>query len=310
MKNFILVTAWLFSCLVVKAQNVVQAEYAIDIDSGVGKNKFITLANPQSDGSYNLNINLSGVAPGYHKLYIRTKDSDGKWSFTSRRNIEVISPNSVKKITGGEYFFDIDPGFNAATPITITLQDSIILQNFTAAVGSLSVGYHKLYIRTKDSNNNWSQTSRRNVEVINSVTAFITGAEYFFSTDAGVGNANPVSFGVPLQDGSFSFKIPLDKIPTGSNTLYIRARDSVNNSWSITQWQKDSVITSSGLDSIWSRPATWSNNKVPDANTVVLLHHKVYVDTNTATCKSLVSYRNDAQCIVLPNMKITITGKR
>ncbi len=310
MKNILFIAALLLFNVVTTAQNVVQAEYFIDTDAGVGNNTLITLNNPQPDGNYNLNISLTGLTIGYHKLYIRTKDSNGNWSFTARRNIEITSSNISKKIISGEYFFDIDPGVNSAATIIITPQDSAILQNFTAAINSLSVGYHKLYIRLKDNDGNWSLTARRNVEVINASTYVIAGAEYFFNTDPGAGSANPVTFGTSASDSSFSFKIPLDKIPTGAHTLYIRARDSVNSNWSITQWQKDSVVTSSGLDSIWSHPATWSNNKVPDTNTVVLLHHKVYVDITTAVCKSLAPYRNDAQCIVLPNMKVTINGHR
>jgi hypothetical protein len=235
MKNILFITALLLSSAVIKAQTIVQAEYFIDSsDAGIGKNTFLTLTNPSADGNYDLNINLSGLSIGNHKLYIRTKDSDGNWSITTRRNVEVI----------------------------------------------------------------------------NTSTYVIAGAEYFFNTDPGAGSANPVTFDIPAADSSFSFKIPLDKIPTGTHTLYICARDSVNSNWSITQWQKDSVVTSSGVDSIWSHPATWSNNKVPDINTVVLLHHKVYVDITTAVCKSLTPYRNDAQCIVMTNMKVTITGHR
>ncbi len=308
MKNFILITAWLFSCWAISAQNTVQAEYAIDVDSGVGKNNLITLTNPQPDGSYNLNINLAGVSFGYHKLYLRTRDSDGKWSFTSRRNIEVISTNSAKKINGGEYFFDTDSGYNTATPIVVTSQDSIVLQNFIAATSALSIGYHKLYIRMKDSEGKWSHTSRRNVEVINRHISVIAGAEYFFNTEPGAGLANLVTFSNAAADGSFSFKIPIDKIPAGSNTLYIRARDSVNNNWSITQWQKDSVVTSVKAGD-WSDPGTWSNNKIPDANTVVLLYHNVAVDID-ATCKSLAPYRNNITCNVMTGKSLDITGKK
>lgn len=290
-----------------KAQNVVRAEYFIDTDAGVGNNNLITLANPSSDGIYNLNINLTGLTIGYHKLYIRTRDSDGNWSFTSRRNIEINSSNTTKKIISGEYFFDADPGFDAATAISITAQDSAILKNFATVTSSLSAGYHKLYIRLKDNDGNWSLTTRRNVEVINSAAYVIAGAEYFFNTDPGAGSANPVTFAIPAADSSFSFNIPLNKIPTGAHTLYIRARDSVNRNLGLTQWQKDSVITSvqSGL---WSQPGTWSNNKIPDASTVVVLHHNVEVDIPTATCKSLAAYLNNVQCIVRPNMKVTITG--
>lgn len=307
MKNYIFTAALFIGCTLLKAQNITHAEYFIDSDAGVGNNTMVTLNNPQPDGSYNLPINLAGVGIGYHKLYIRTRDSDGNWSITSRRNIEVISTTTTKKIIGGEYFFDSDPGVGAATPIAISPQDSVVLQNFAAVTSGLSIGYHKLYIRTKDNDGNWSLTGRRNVEVINTPISVIAGAEYFFNSDSGVGFANPVTFSNPLADGSFSFKIPIDKIPAGSNTLYIRVKDSVNNSWSITQWEKDSVVTSVKTGN-WSDPATWSNNKIPDANTVVLLYHNIAVDID-ATCKSLTPYRNNVTCNVMAGKALHITGQ-
>lgn len=306
MKYSLLIALLLIGKMAATGQNVVQAEYFIDEDAGVGNNNLITLVNPSADGNYNLSIDLTGLSVGYHKLYIRTKDSDGKWSFTTRRNIEITSSNVNKKITGGEYFFDTDPGFNAASAITVSPLDSVILQNFNTVTSSLPVGYHKLYIRLKDIDGNWSLTSRRNVEVINTSVYVIAGAEYFFNTDPGAGNASPVSFSLPAADSSFNFKIPLSAIPTGAHTLYIRARDSVNSNWSLTQWQSDSVITTvqTGL---WSDVNTWSNKKIPDNNTVVILHHDVTGDID-GFCKSLVLYRNNVKLTLNAGKKILVSG--
>jgi hypothetical protein len=307
MKILIFIVLLFYNTLAL-AQTVLQAEYFIDTDAGVGNNSLVTLTNPLPDGTYNFNINLATTAVGYHKLYIRTKDSDGKWGITTRRNIEVTSTNTTKKMVGGEYFFDTDPGFNAANAILIAPQDSAILQNFSAATNALSVGYHKLYIRLKDNDSNWTLTTKRNVEVYTSNTFLITAAEYFFNTDLGVGNSNLVNFGSLLADGSFAFKIPFDKIPIGSNTLYVRARDSTNKNWSITQLKKDSVITSLQTGK-WSQASTWSSNKIPDANTIVLLYHNVDVDIINATCKSLFLYSNNIACIIEAGKAINITGK-
>jgi hypothetical protein len=305
----ILIFMLLISCnLLAISQTVLQAEYFIDTDAGVGNNSLVTLTNPLPDGTYNFNINLATTSAGYHKLYIRIKDSDGKWGITTRRNIEVTS-TATKKIVGGEYFFDNDPGFSAANTIVITPQDSIFLQNFSIITNALTVGYHKLYLRLKDTDGNWSLTSRRNMEIYISNTLLITAAEYFFNTDVGIGSSNLVNFVSPLADGSFAFKIPFDKIPIGSNTLYIRPKDSSNKNWGITQFKKDSVVTSMQAGK-WSQPSTWSSNKIPDANTVVLLYHNVDVDIINATCKSLTPYGNNIVFIVEAGKAINITGKR
>ena len=286
------------------SQNVIQAEYFLDTDLGFGNNSLVNVTS-SPDGSFPFTVNLSNAAIGYHKLYIRTKDSNGKWSFTTRRIIQVL-PVASPKIMNGEYFFDSDPGYGAGTPFPISPQDTAILQNFTASVAGLPIGYHKMYIRLKDSENKWSQTSRRNIEVVNLPVSVVKGGEYFFNTDPGIGNAVALTFSTPLPDGTFTFNIPLDNIPTGSRVLYLRVKDSVNLNWSLTQWQADSVVTSvqTGL---WSDINTWSNKKIPDSNTVVILHHAVTVDID-AFCKSLTPYKNPAKLTVNQGKVLNITG--
>ncbi|MEO5893288.1 MAG: hypothetical protein ABIQ31_23760 [Ferruginibacter sp.] len=304
MKIFLISSWLLLGSYFSMGQNVIQVEYFLDADLGFGNNTLVNIT-PLPDGTFPFTVNLGGVSVGYHKLYIRTKDSDGKWSRTSRKNIEVTSPASSRVMTG-EYFFDADPGFNAGNPITISSQDTAILQNFTAATATLPIGYHKLYIRLKDNNGNWGQAARRNMEVVNLPVSVVKGGEYFFTSDPGVGNAFPVTFANPLADGTFSFNIPLDNIPTGADTLYVRVKDSVNQAWSLTRWQTDSLVTSvqSGL---WSDVNTWSNHKIPASTTVVILRHNVIVDI-VAFCKSLTPYRNDVRVTVNQGIILNITG--
>src|SRR5450432_1902708 len=130
MRNFIMLL--LSSCvsIVSQSQNVVQGEYFIDTDLSFGNNTLVNFT-PSPDNNFPINIDISSYQPGYHKLYFRTKDSDGKWSFTIRRNIEVLASEAKTSIARGEYFIDTDPGFGMAIPITITSPDSIILQNFS-----------------------------------------------------------------------------------------------------------------------------------------------------------------------------------
>lgn len=240
MKNFIILLFCTGLSLVSFSQNVVQGEYFIDTDLGFGKN---TIANftPAADGTFPLSVDLTGFQPGYHKLYIRTKDSDGKWSLTARRNIEVLASVDKTTIVRGEYFIDTDPGFGMATPITITSPDSAILQNFSAVASTLPEGFHKLYGRFIDNLGRWSLTFRRNMEVYKSITTNVVKAEYFFKTDLGFGNCASVTFATSSADSSFSFNIPLSAIPAGADTLFIRVQNDVENRWSITRYKNLSV---------------------------------------------------------------------
>jgi hypothetical protein len=234
MKKFLILLFCSGLSLASLAQNVVQGEYFIDNDLGYGNNTLVNFT-PSPDNSFPITIDISSYSPGYHKLYIRTKDSDGKWSFTLRRNIEVLSSEAKTTIVRGEYFIDTDPGFGMASPITITTPDSIILQNFAAATASLSEGYHKLYGRLMDNFGRWSITFRRNMEVYKDENNKVLNGEYFFTTDNGFGNCIPVTFAVPSADGSFTINIPRNSIPLGADSLFVRVRDDIENRWSITQ---------------------------------------------------------------------------
>ncbi len=217
------------------SQNVVQVEYFIDTDLGYGNNTLVSLT-PAADGTFPLTIPVSSYQPGYHKLYIRTKDSDGKWSLSARRNIEVLASEAKTIVVTGEYFIDADPGFGMGMPVTIDSPDSsVVLQNFSAATAGLSEGYHKLYGRLMDNLGRWSITFRRNMEVYKDENNKVLNGEYFFTTDEGFGNCSAVTFSVPAADGSFVIDIPRNSIPLGADTLFVRVRDNIENRWSITQ---------------------------------------------------------------------------
>lgn len=234
MKHFII----LFFCAGVSltslAQNVVQVEYFIDTDLGFGKNTLVNLT-PSADGTFPLSVPVSGFQPGFHKLYIRTKNSDGKWSLTARRNIEVLASNGKTTVISGEYFIDTDPGFGKASTFSISSPDSIVLQNFSAVASTLSEGYHKLYGRVKDNLGRWSLTFRRNMEVYKSINTNVTKVEYFFKTDLGFDNCASAVFINPAADGNFNFTIPLSAIPKGADSLFVRVQNDGEYRWSQTK---------------------------------------------------------------------------
>ncbi len=299
MKKFIILLCFTGVSIASLSQNVVQAEYFIDIDAGFGNNTLINVT-PSPDGTFPLTVNLSGFLPGYHKLYIRTKDSDGKWSITTRRNVEVLASATKTTIVTGEYFIDTDPGFGNGTPITIATPDSAILQNFTVIASGISAGYHKLYGRFKDNEGRWGLTFRRNIEVYKSDTNKVMKAEYFFRTDLGFGTCTSVTFSSPAADGSFSFNIPLNTIPTGTDTLFIRVHDDIENKWSITQWTNG--ITG-GL------PLTLLNFAVTKQNSLARLNWQTANEVNTAyfnvqRSKDAVTFTNVGKVAAKPGSSL------
>ena len=311
MKPILIVLIFLNLAFFAHAQNVVQMEYSLDTDAGVGRNRLVNLA-PSPDGNFPVTVDPSGVQAGYHLLYMRTKDDNGVWSQTSRKYIQVLLQQTQHQIVAGEYFFDLDPGVGTAGAIVVAPQDSLVLQNFTAAVSGLSPGPHKLYVRFRDAYGGWSQTSRSTVEVVpvqtqhlvqgeyyfdrdpgfgsgstitispqdsmvmtnftaatssllpgqhilyerlidsygkwsqttrriidvvkNPDTSYMVSLEYFFNNDPGIGNADLIKIPVPFQSGMVTFNIPLNKLPPGMDTLFIRTQDSSDYNWSLTKW--------------------------------------------------------------------------
>lgn len=234
MKTFLTMFCIFCTACLLQAQTLKQVEYFIDKDKGVGKNIKLNLTS-SADSSYQVNIDVSGLSNGFHKLYIRAKDNKGKWSLTTIRNIEITASFDQPEITTGEYFFDTDPGHGKGNIISVSNPDSAVAQSFDADVASLSLGYHKLYTRFKDDAGSWSITTRRNIEIIKTAdTVKIVAAEYFLASDKGYGKAFKKVFTDSVVDGKFKIKIPYNRIPADGDTLFVRVRDSLGN-WSLTK---------------------------------------------------------------------------
>ena len=228
--------AAMFLC---KAQtNITQIEYFVDSDLGVGSNSIINVAVPDTDITQTITVPLAGsLSLGYHKLYVRVRDNNGNWSHTSRKNIQVVPTQVTNNVMEGEYFIDNDPQFALAFPVTISPQDTDIVQAFMAQIpGTLSIGYHKLYGRVKDGFGNWSHTFRRNIDVVPvDVVNPVMVIEYFMGNDLMFGNCSDSMTINPQPDGSWTFHVPY---PAGgynfADTVFIRVKDSLNNFWSHT----------------------------------------------------------------------------
>lgn len=232
------ILAMLFSTVTLMAAaqdtSVIRMEYFVDTDPGVGHATSMNVP-ASADVTFPFTVNLTGYSTGYHKLYIRTRDNLGRWSLTAKRNIEVLPAQTQNSVVSGEYFIDQDPGFGAGTPINVSTADTMVFQSFTSTLSGLAEGFHKLYGRFRDTYGNWSQTFRRNIEVIKDENNQVVNGEYFFKTDNGFGNCSPVVFATPSADGTFTFNIPAAQIPANADTLFVRVRDDMESRWSLTR---------------------------------------------------------------------------
>ena len=109
----------------------------------------------------------------------------------------VFTTLQAQQINRSEYFIDVDPGVGNATGsnITIPVNSVNFIQNIPTT-GLLS-GFHKLGVRIRNSNNEWSQTLAQQFYIFtiesgggNNPTANLNGFEYFIDSDPGVGLGN------------------------------------------------------------------------------------------------------------------------
>ncbi|MEP7144353.1 MAG: hypothetical protein ABI707_15820 [Ferruginibacter sp.] len=128
--------------------NITRVEYFFDTDPGFGNATNIPVTAGPDLQNISFAANINTLSPGVHKLFIRSRDINGKWSITNNRffyKSPIVSP----EITHVEYYIDTDPGFGNATPIVVN--PSINFVNFIAPVNisGLSAGNHKLFIRSR-----------------------------------------------------------------------------------------------------------------------------------------------------------------
>ena len=146
-------------------------------------------------------------------------------------------PLTAQTITQAEYYLDSpDPGFGAATPITISAPAANLAGlSFTTSVSSLSTGFHRLSVRTKDANGQWSLATRQMFyyEPLAATAANVTKVEYFIDADPGFGLATDVPITAGQDVMGVSFAPSVGSLSTGFHALGVRTRDA-NGLWSLT----------------------------------------------------------------------------
>ncbi len=208
---------------------MVKAEYFFDTDPGFGNALDIPLTYGLDISNKNFSANTSNLPVGIHKLYIRTQDGDGLWSNTTTTTFYKQALAVTADITKAEYFFDTDPGFSNGTNIPIAQGLDIAELNFSANVGGLSAGIHRMYLRTKDAAGIWSIVNThlfyKSADLPN-----ITKAAYYFDNNSN----SPIDIAItPATDiVDINFAANISGLSTGIHRMYLRTKDAAGV-WSI-----------------------------------------------------------------------------
>lgn len=137
-----------------------------------------------------------------------------------------------QSITAAEYFFDADNGVGTGTALAVDNNTGQLTHSYSISTTGLPEGFHSLYIRTKNNDNNWSLYHRETIYVKSFAVSNIVAAEYFFNADNGVGTGTTLT--VDTNSGQFiqSFSIPTTGLSEGFHDFYFRTQDAIGN-WSL-----------------------------------------------------------------------------
>lgn len=176
---------------------------------------------------------------GTYNVSLTVSDGTESVAGSKQKYISVYSQPPVFpeiNVVEIEYFFDIDPGFGSGISIPIT-PNNIVTAETTIDLSNLSLGIHSLYVRAKDENGNWGIIQSKPILVQkypkDEPLANITGVEYFFNDDPGVGNGTGFIF-IPEHQVTMSKMIDMSTLETGLHRLHVRVQDGHGN-WGIVQ---------------------------------------------------------------------------
>jgi hypothetical protein len=169
--NWSLVNTWLFykpydqsgvPPLPPAPTNITRIEYFVDTDPGLGNATTISFTPGTQLADLVIPINPTLLTEGVHRLHVRARNANAQWSLVnswlfyrpySLASVPPPAPTSIKRL---EYYIDSDPGLGSAIPLAYTPSTNMSDLVASVNVTGLSVGSHKLFVRSQALNGSWS----------------------------------------------------------------------------------------------------------------------------------------------------------
>lgn len=218
---------------------ITQMEYYFDNAVAPGSGTSISVSAGE-DILKSISVPTGSLTEGLHRLYVRAKDENNQWGVPQVKPIIIQNTSTSEpahQITQMEFYFDdgVVPG--NGTSINVSAGEDI-LKSISVPTGNLTEGLHRLYVRARDENNQWGVPQVKPIIIQNTSAteplATLSGIEYFFDTDPGVGNATYYALPDTSSEATVSLSIPVDELSLGEHVFYLRAKDSLNR-WGIPQ---------------------------------------------------------------------------
>ena len=175
-------------------------------------------------------VETNGLNPGFHRLSYRIMNELGKWSHSESRIVYIL-PNieQTDVLSGGEYFFDNDPGIGNGIQFSLEETDTINIEQLVDFTG-LTEGFYKLSVRVFNENKTFSHSESRlfyitKDPVLTETANPLVSMEYCIDDTLGNGNEIPVS----ITEGDtidVILNLPMTDIEAGSHTIAFRVRNA------------------------------------------------------------------------------------
>jgi len=130
----------------VEAGNIAYLEYFFDKDPGYG-NGIRSYIHPSDTVNAFRYISLTNLSSGFHRLFFRTKNEEGKWSMTLSRPIYITDTDEKNVVNQIDYF--LDEQSTLRNQLNFQPSDEVALCE-KINVESVTPGMHRIYFRTRN----------------------------------------------------------------------------------------------------------------------------------------------------------------
>ena len=200
--------------------------YGFDFETDVNTWTYQAFTSPSTNVSFDIDIPLTGLSPGFHQIFCQAKDANGEWSPLTPKTFLNLDPHEI--IAGFKYCFDA--GTEAWTYRAFPSPSADVSFNVDLDLGTLPKGIHYFEAMAKSATGIWSPISRGTFFNINTEPLDITALEYYFEDESGVaGSLLSVNNFTPSPNvtlDSVTFSIPAGSLENLKKYfVYIRGVD-------------------------------------------------------------------------------------
>ena len=237
-------------------------EYYIDTDPGYGNGVPVAINTPLNLQNFNLNINVSGLSAGNHKLFIRAKDAYGKWSYDYRYVFSVSPIIAAPSIV-----------VNSITSKTLCAKDAVKISYH--ATGTYNVG-NVFAAELSDASGNFASptvigtyTGTGNVIINATLPTHVTDGSLY---RVRVSSSDPVVTGITGDDTLVIHDAPYAQTITGDASVNAGATypysvpTVVGSSWNWLSGTATITPTNNAASVVWNVAGNSRSLKIVETN--------------------------------------------